>query len=62
MEVMFSVKDKNLAAEEVYTNKKDEYNLNVHMNEDTSENLCVTCDKGLTKKWDFERHIKHEVL
>ena len=53
MEVMFSVKDKNLAAEEVYTNKKDEYNLNVHMNEDTSENLCVTCDKGLTKKVRF---------
>ena len=43
MEVMFSVKDKNLAAEEVYINKKDEYNLNVHMNEDTS--VCDMCQR-----------------
>ena len=53
MEVMLSVKDKDQAAEEVYTNKKDEQKLNVHMNEDTSEKLCVTCDKGLTKKVRF---------
>ena len=50
MEVMLSVKDKDQAAEEIYTYKKDEYKLNVHMNEDTTENLCVKCVKGLKKK------------
>ena len=58
MEVMLSVKDKDQAAEEVYTNKKDEYKLNVHMNEDTSENLCVTCVKGLKKKVRFVKTYK----
>ena len=55
MEVMLSVKDKDQAAEENYTNKKDEQKLNVHMNEDTSENLCVTCVKGLKKKVRFRK-------
>ena len=58
MEVMLSVKDKDQAAEEVYTNKKDEQKLNVHMNEDTSENLCVTCVKGLKKKVKFVKTYK----